>query len=64
MIVLLVFIASLAVLVKSIVLDIHIPLTDGCPLDQANLFNTVIRVEDENEYVNFETVHTPHITLY
>ena len=54
----------MTMMAQAVVLDIHIPLLQGCPLNQAKFFNDMMRVKDSNEYVNFEIEHTPHITLY
>jgi len=55
-----------------VMLDVHIPLktnsfsssSSSCVEREVMRFNSILRSESNTQQINFETMHTPHVTLY
>ena len=48
-----------------VMLDIHIPLEgDSCAAQEVRRFNAELRLGLGSEAIDFDLLHTPHITLY
>ena len=48
-----------------VILDIHIPLKgESCVATEVHRFNSILKAGSRSEAINFDNVHTPHITLY